>query len=320
VTAPALALREARVSRFSPRRLTASVWRQRARSLVCPATPRLDGRSALVTGGSEGVGLGTCRGLLQRGARVWMASRSQAKGERACEQLRSELGAAARVEFLPLDLSDLDRVRSFAADLGARLGGDPLDLLVCNAGLWPRRHRLSAQGHELAFATNVLGHHLLIRHLVPRALRAGARVVAVTGDIYILAGGCTPDYAYAGPLGGMQAYCRSKLGNIWLAQELQRRHPELRVRIAHPGVVATSLGGERRGVAAAVSRRLLLDVDRGAQATLVCATRDDLPPAAYLHNTLGIVRFAERDRASDARLAARLWERCEALCRGYLLA
>jgi NAD(P)-dependent dehydrogenase (short-subunit alcohol dehydrogenase family) len=294
------------------------VWRQAARSIVCPDAPRLDGRRALVTGGSEGVGLGTCRGLLRRGARVWLASRSAEKGERACAQLRAELGADAPVEFLPLDVSDLVRVGAFASDLLDRLGGDPLDVLVCNAGVWPRRHRLSAQGHELAFATNVLGHFLLMRRLVGRCVGAGARVVVVTGDIYILASECTSDYAFQGPLGGMLAYCRSKLGNIWIARELQRRHPELSVAIAHPGVVATSLGGPRRGIAERISRRLLLDVDRGAQAALVCATQPGLPRGAYLHNTLGLVRFAAADPASDDRLAKELWDRCEALCRDSL--
>jgi len=175
-------------------RMLKVMWRQRARSLVCPETPHLDGQRALVTGGSEGIGLATCRGLLKRGARVIMASRSTPKAERACAQLRSEVGASAPVSFLPLDLSDLTRVREAVAALAAQLGGEHLDALICNAGLWPRRYTVSAQGHELAFATNVLGHFLLLRQLVGSQLSAGARVVILTGDIYILASDCTPDY------------------------------------------------------------------------------------------------------------------------------
>ncbi len=149
-------LRVTRVSGRSASRMLGSMWRQEARSLVCPETPRLDGQWALVTGGSEGVGLGTCRGLLQRGARVITASRSAAKGERACAQLKDEFGADAPVSHLPLDLSDLSRVEEAAAALAMRLGDAHLDVLVCNAGLWPQRHGISPQGHELAFATNVL--------------------------------------------------------------------------------------------------------------------------------------------------------------------
>ena len=294
------------------------MWRQKERSLLCPGQPRLDGRCALVTGGSEGIGLGTCRGLLERGARVVMASRSAAKGERACAQLRDELGADTPVSFLPLDLSDLPRVRQAAEALGAELGGERLDVLVCNAGLWPQRHGLSPQGHELAFATNVLGHFLLIRHLVSRRLAPDAVVVIVTGDIYVLASDCTPDYAYRSPLGGMFAYCRSKLGNLWLARELQRRHPELRVRVTHPGVVATRLGGARHGLADVRGRRMLLDAARGAQATLYCVTQPDLPDGAYVHNTLGIVQLADDDPASDTARAERLWDQCETLCADQL--
>ncbi len=294
------------------------MWRQAARSLVCPATPRLDGQHALVTGGSEGIGLGICRGLLERGARVTMASRSSAKGERAGAQLRGEFGTDAPVTFLPLDLSDLREVRKAALALAAELSGERLDVLICNAGIWPRRHSVSAQGHELAFATNVLGHFLLLRHLAGRVLAADARVVIATGDIYVLASDCTPDYAYRTPLGGMLAYCRSKLGNLWLARELQRRHPELRVRVAHPGVVATSLGGARKGLGDAVSRRMLLDVVRGAQTTLYCATQPGLPDGAYVHNVLGILQLDDDDPATDAMRAEQLWQQCETLCQGHL--
>jgi NAD(P)-dependent dehydrogenase (short-subunit alcohol dehydrogenase family) len=294
------------------------MWRQEARSLVCPKTPRLDGQRALVTGGNEGIGLGTCRGLLERGARVVMASRSEDKAERACAQLRDELGAEVPASFLPLDLSDLSRVREAALRLATQLGGDRLDVLICNAGLWPRRHGVSPQGHELAFATNVLGHFLLLRYLVGRHLAADARVVIVTGDIYILANDCTPDYHYQTPYGGMLAYCRSKLGNLWLARELQRRHPELHVRVAHPGVVATSLGGERKGLVEAFSRRTMIDGVLGAQTTLYCVTQPDLPDGAYVHNVRGITKLADDDPASDGSRAAELWEQCETLCRDHL--
>ena len=299
-------------------RMLAPLWRQEARSLVCPETPRLDGQRALVTGGSEGVGLATCRGLLQRGARVTMASRSVAKGERARALLRGELGSEAPISFLPLDLSDLLRVSEAAATLTTHLGGQRLEILVCNAGLWPRRYDVSPQGHELAFATNVLGHFFLLRNLVGRHLAPNARVVILTGDIYILASGCSPDYTYRTPMGGMLAYCRSKLGNLWLARELQRRHPELRVRVAHPGVVATSLGGERKGLAGALSRRMMLDPVRGAQPTLYCVTQPDIPSGAYVHNVRGIMRLSGKDPASNGLAAMRLWDQCETLCQGYL--
>ena len=292
------------------------MWRQGALTPVCPETPRLDGQTWLVTGGADGVGLGTSRGLLARGARVLSAARSAEKGERAAAALRDALGPSVPFVHTPLDLADLDGIGPAVALIRDALGGRPLDGLVCNAGLWPQRHGLSPQGHELAFATNVLGHFALVRALREEGLRSDARVVVVTGDIYVLARDCTPGFAFRTPYGGMLAYCRSKLGNLWIAAELQRRAPALRVAVVHPGVVATSLGGAREGLADAISRRLLIDVDRGAQTSLYAATQPDVPPGAYLHNTLGWVTPGPGDPASDAARAAGLWERCEALCSG----
>ncbi len=116
----------------------------------------------------------------------------------------------------------------------------------------------------------------------------------------------------------MLAYCRSKLGNLWLARELQRRHPELRVRVAHPGVVATSLGGERKGLADAFSRRMMLDAVRGAQTTLYCVTQPNLPDGTYVHNVQGIMKLSDDDPASDDLRAVRLWDQCETLCQDHL--
>ncbi len=296
------------------RRLMDGMWRHKARSLVCPEAPRLDGQLALVTGGNAGIGLGTCRGLLQRGAQVVMASRNAGKAERACAGLREELGAEARVSFAHLDLGDLASVR----DAAEALGGRRFDMLACNAGVLPQRRSTSPQGHELAFATNVLGHFLLLRHLMNRGLADNARVVIVTGDIYILARDCTSDYAYRTRLGGMGAYCRSKLGDLWLADQLQRRHPQLHVLVAHPGAVASELGGGGSGLMGAFQRRTLLDANRGAQTSLYCLTQPGLPKGAYLHNTSGLMLLRDEDPARNTAKAAELWQRCETLCKDYL--
>ena len=293
------------------RRIAAATWRQAERSLRCPKTPRLDGKRALVTGGNAGIGLATSRGLLERGANVLIASRNAAKAEAACADLRSHAVAGATVAAVSLDLADLRSVREAVAILAKDPA--PLDVVVCNAGLWPQRYETSPQGHELAFATNVLGHFALLRGLIAaRALAPNARVVVVTGDIYVLASDCTSDYAFGSAWGGVQAYCRSKLGNIWLAHELQRRHPDLHVAIAHPGVVATNLGGAPSERLGGFRRRLMLTLDRGAETSLYCATQP-IAKGVYLHNTLGEIPFASNDPGGDRVRAERLWERCEKL-------
>jgi NAD(P)-dependent dehydrogenase (short-subunit alcohol dehydrogenase family) len=283
----------------SLRRSVAALWRQRARSLRCPESARLDGWLALVTGGNAGIGLETSRGLAKRGAEVIVACRSEVK---------------APPRWLPLDLADLASVRAAADRLAHETAGRPIDVAIWNAGLWPERFSLSPQGHEIAFATNVLGHFALTRALELRGMLPAARVVVVTGDIYAGARACTPDFAYRGRVGGADAYRRAKLGNLWLARELARRRPALRVVAVHPGVVASNLV---RGFDA-WKRRMFLDCEAGAQASLVAATRPELATGSYLHNTGGLVRFAPDDPAEDAAGAAALWDVCEAAARPFL--
>jgi len=227
-------------------------------------------------------------------------------GGRRLERLSAETGAKGH--FLRLDLSDLRSVAATVDALGRLSGGRKVDPLVANAGMVPREYGTSPQGHELAFATNTLGHHLLLRRLLERGW-LGARAVLLTGDIYILARDCTPDFRYRGLPGALVAYSRSKLGTLWEARELQRRHPELEVVVVHPGVVATALVE----AGAALQRRLFIDTVAGAQTPLVAATQPGLR-GAYLHNTLGRVELADDDPALDAGKAAVLWDLMERLC------
>ena len=250
-----------------------------------------------------------CRGLesrLARGARVVSASRTP--------------NDALEAEQVALDLSDLASIPPAVDAIGEIASGQAsgkLDLLVANAGLWPMKYSLSAQGHELAFATNVLGHHALIQGLRERSLLADpARVVIVTGDIYILASECTPDFRYRTPLGGQLAYCRSKLANLWMAAELAERDPSLEVYAVHPGVIASDLGGASRGLLARVKSLFMLSIEQGAQTTLVCATQPGLQRGAYYHNMLGRMQLAANDPASDRSKSKALWELLEGLTSG----
>jgi NAD(P)-dependent dehydrogenase (short-subunit alcohol dehydrogenase family) len=277
------------------------LWRQRHRTPRCPDTARVDGALALVTGGGRGIGLETTRGLAARGAEVISASRSHP-------------AADVPARFVPLDLGDLDSVAHCVDAIAEQQGGRPLDILVANAGLWPTRFERSAQGHEIAFATNVLGHFALIQGLIAREILApDARIVILTGDIYVLADACTPDFEYRGAAGSQLAYCRSKLGNLWLVRELSRRHPELRVCAVHPGVIASELAGPSSGLGAALKNALLLSTEAGAQTSLWCAIWPGLVSGSYYHNTLGRLELRADDPASDEQQAEALWETLEKL-------
>ena len=117
----------------------------------------LAGRTFLVTGGNTGIGRATVTGLAQRGGRVFLTARSAAKGEAAAAAIKAATGKFA-VFFLPLDLADLDSVRSCAAAFLAL--GEPLHVLVNNAGVGGV-HGLTRQGFELMFGVNHLGHFVL---------------------------------------------------------------------------------------------------------------------------------------------------------------
>jgi len=307
-----IALREHDASPRPLRRMLAASFGQARRTPRCPDSPRLDGRLALVTGATGGIGFEIARGLARRGAELILPCRNPAKGEALLERLRAD--GAKRCELVAMDLEDLESVRAGAQQIEALRAGRPLDLLVENAGIWPSRYARTRQGHEIAFGVNVLAHFALRRQLAASgALARGARIVALTGDIYILESTCTPDSTWSGRNGGMRAYCRSKLGNLWIAAELLRRQPTLEVYVVHPGVVATNLGGRMGALGDAFKRLVMIPPELGAQMPLVCATQPGLANGAYYHNAHGRMRLSPRDPARDERAAAALWATCEAL-------
>lgn len=106
------------------------------------------------------------------------------------------------------------------------------------------------------------------------------------------------------------AYAHSKLGNLWLAFELQRRHPGLDVAVVHPAVVASNLGG--REPPAFVRNGLMITLEEGAQAPLWCATQP-IEKGAYYHNTGGRMLLRASDPAADANAAVALWQRLDEL-------
>lgn len=189
---------------------------------------------ALLTGGNSGIGLEAARSLTRAGWRVVMASRNREASRAAVRGLERESGAGC-AEELGVDLASPASVRELAKEVGER--GLAPRALVCNAGLQvnsgPKR---SAEGYELTFAANHLGHFLLTNLLVER-LAPGARIVIVAsgvhdpdqftgmpkasiGDLDVLArtGGSDPDH-----FDGRLAYVNSKLCNVLFAYELDRR-------------------------------------------------------------------------------------------------
>jgi len=276
------------------------------------------GKTILVTGGGVGIGLDTTKGLLERGAHVIIASRRPLDAVVASLQPLCQQGGGS-VTCMTLDLGDMASVVAFVQALKAK-GGIKLDIVIENAGLWPRTHGLSAQGHESAFAVNCLG-NLLLRKLLDKhgLLVPTARIIVVTGDIYIMANECSSDFTYNGE--GQMAYCRSKLGVNWCFDEFHKQHPSYTMLLVHPGVLPTELASDNdAGCGEWVKHRLLVSNAAGAQVSLICAVAPlaDLVNGGYYHNTCGLMQLRDDDPSSDKAKASALYAHCEQLCAPFM--
>jgi NAD(P)-dependent dehydrogenase (short-subunit alcohol dehydrogenase family) len=291
-------------------------WRQKTRTPTCPDEPRLDGKLAVVTGGNAGIGLEITRGLAARGAEIAIAARNATTAQAARNTIEEQTGTTVHV--VPLDLTDLASVVAATNAIEDIAAGRAIDVLVANAGICPTGYAVSAQGHEIGFAVNVLGHHVFAQRLARTGRLAGARLLVMSAEIYPLASACTSDYRYRGRMGGMMSYCRSKLGNLWFAREFAAHHPDVEVYAVHPGVVATGIANGGKPMSNRLVDGMALDVVAGAQTPLILATQPGLTRGGYYHNTIGLVQLPPSDAARDAHKAAAFWARLEELGAAFL--
>lgn len=207
------------------------------------AVPDLRGKLAVVTGASSGVGLGLAERLARAGAEVLLPVRDAAKGEAALERIRTGV-PGAQVSTRVLDLASLASVERLADTLNNE--GRPLDILVNNAGVMaPATRHTTADGFELQFGTNHLGHLALTGRLLP-LLRAGrARVITLTSAAARMGIIDWDDLQGESRYAPVRAYNLSKLANLLFALELDRRSAASGWRIAsmaaHPGTTLTNL-------------------------------------------------------------------------------
>lgn len=288
---------------------------------------RLDGKHALVTGATGGLGIETARALASVGASVTIGGRDPQKIERALATLREQVPGAS-FDAIEVDLASLS---SIAAATQAFVDtGRTIDLLINNAGVMMCPEGRTADGFETQFGTNHLGHFAFTAGLMP-ALAPGARVVTLSSGAH-LRGTCDledlnwerrdydPNLAYA----------QSKTANIWFASELQRRYGDRLLSLSvHPGVIQTDLarhlpaavvdgmreGFEKAGIA-------VKNVPQGAATSVWAATAPELTEhgGAYLLDchiappiSEEVPRQGYEKWAYDEVSAKALWERSEAL-------
>lgn len=210
--------------------------------------PDMRGKRALVTGAASGLGYETALGLAGLGAEVILADRNIEGGKEALTKIRAS-SFGAHVEFRALDLACLDEIRRFADDVQAE--DRPLDILVNNAGILPPLERkTTADGFELKFGVNVLGHYALDGLLLDSLKRSAApRVVWVSSLVHRHARINFDDLHSERNYEPQRAYNQAKLACLILAMELHARARKSGVSIsalaAHPGVARTALGNAR---------------------------------------------------------------------------
>jgi NAD(P)-dependent dehydrogenase (short-subunit alcohol dehydrogenase family) len=290
--------------------------------------PGLDGKTFVVTGANSGLGAETARALAAKGGQVVLACRDTSKGERAAADIRGRTPDAV-VEVRALDLADLASVRTFADKLAADY--DAIDVLVNNAGVMAIPLRRTADGFEMQFGTNHLGHFALTGLILPLLLAAPApRVVTVSSQAHRTGKMRFDDLNWERGYRRWGAYGQAKLANLLFAYELARRVKTARRPLisnaAHPGYADTNLqqaSSDGQGLRSRVmhlgNRMLSQTAAQGALPQLFAATAPDAENGAYygpdgLFEQKGYPeRVSSNKRSNNIDDARRLWQVSEQL-------
>jgi NAD(P)-dependent dehydrogenase (short-subunit alcohol dehydrogenase family) len=292
--------------------------------------PNQRGNVAVVTGGNSGIGYEAAKALAAKGARVILAVRSAEKGQAAVTSIQ-RAHPGAQVEVMALDLSNLGSVRHFAETFLQRF--EALPLLIDNAGVMALPYARTADGFEMQFGTNHLGHFALTSLLMPAILAApNARVVVVSSGLHTAGEIDFDNLDGAKSYGRWRAYSQSKLANLLFAYELQRRFTaagaDVLVTGCHPGYAATNLQAAGARMDGARVSELLSNVANqlfaqsaamGALPTLYAATAADVNGCDYI-GPVGLLgmrgtpgKIKSSARSYNTSVAARLWQVSEQL-------
>jgi len=280
--------------------------------MAASSTPSLQGKTALVTGASSGIGLVTARELARRGARVILVARNPEKAERARAAILFAV-PEAQLDVRLFDLSLIANVRELAAEI--RRDHSQLDILVNNAGIMPGPLTITPEGHELSWATNHLSVFALTNLLLPLLMEAEAgRVVTVSSEAHWF-GEIEPSQEIRNApekYSWLTAYADSKLANILFTTELARRLEltSVTANCLHPGLVDTGLvhTGSSWAMKAMwyMAKPFMVSSEQGARTSLYLATDPEVARVSgrYFKNS----RPGRcSDRSQSRPDATRLW-------------
>ena len=292
--------------------------------------PNLKGKTALVTGANSGLGYHTALELARKGAHVIMACRNASRAQAALDQILAEVPNAS-LELMTLDLASLASIRSFAETFQSKYS--QLHIQINNAGVMDIPRRQTADGFEMQFGINHLGHFAL-PGLLLNTIRStpGSRIVTVSSMMHQSGAINFDDLMGEHRYDSWGAYSQSKLANLLFAYELQRKLDERQSSTlslaAHPGYAATNLqfvGAEMRG---SVVQRWMMGTGnflfaqstaQGALPELYAATAPQVEGGAYIGpdawgGSRGYPTVVKSNAKShDQAVAQRLWQVSEQL-------
>ncbi len=287
--------------------------------------PDQTGRTVIVTGANSGIGFETTKALAAKGATLVMACRNLDKANAAANDIRQEVtqeSNGARLDILPLDLADLASVRTFAESFKAKY--DRLDLLINNAGVMVPPYTKTADGFELQFGANHLGHFALTGRLMEQLLGTqGSRIVSVSSGAHRMG---TMDFGNLQAEQGYkpwQAYGRSKLANLLFTLELQNRLEAAKADTiavaAHPGGTKTNLQSNMSRFLRPLANLIMQEQAMGALPTLYAATapgvkgNDYYGPDGFQEMQGYPTRVDSSEESQDVGKARQLWVESERL-------
>jgi len=292
--------------------------------------PQRNSGLAVITGSTEGIGYEDALALSSAGWNVIMMGRNTRKGAESMAKIH-QINPKAKVSFEKIDLADLSSIKAFASRMISK--GQAIDLLINNAGVMTPPKRLeTADGFELQFGTNHIGHFALTAQLLPLLRKSpDARVVTVS-SIANTAGTINfDDLQSKSSYVPMKAYGQAKLANLMFALELQRQSEKqgwgITSLASHPGVSRTNLliTGSGRWSVAGIARTFLPFLfqpsAQGALPTLYAATSPDAKGGAYygpnkMGETRGFPAIAKIPaQALDVNVSLKLWEVSQALAK-----
>lgn len=309
--------------------------------------PDLTGKTAVITGANEGIGFEsaysctdphhkntsigyeTALELARHNCKIIMACRDRTRASKSKADILTEI-PNAKIEIVPLDLTDFASIRKFAIDIKIIFGVTSISYLVNNAGTNARPHSLTRDGHEAIFQTNYLGHFLLTKELFPMLITDGnARIVTVTsyyhhfGKIDLDNLDCDLDYNY------FTAYANSKLEEIMFSFELQRRITAANLPLlstaVQPGSTKSTMlyrypNQDARHWFIKQGERIAGQSPRdGALPSLYACTAPDVEggklygPDSWFEISGNPVAVKPAEAANNIDLARQLWEKSEAL-------